>query len=101
MIRAAYAFQSRGPGPGHPGRPRGAGAREHALVGLDPDEAPLEIINARLSHRNPEFVDFLYARLQRAGLSAARRAAADQPGPQLLRRRRWWPWATPTAWSPA
>jgi malate dehydrogenase (oxaloacetate-decarboxylating)(NADP+) len=37
------------------------------LVGINPDETPLEIINARLSHWNPEFVDFLYQRLQREG----------------------------------
>jgi malate dehydrogenase (oxaloacetate-decarboxylating)(NADP+) len=36
-------------------------------LGLDPVECDLEVINARLSHRNPEYVDFLYARLQRQG----------------------------------
>ena len=36
-----------------------------------------------------------------ARLPAPRRAAADQPGPQFLRRLLWWPAATPTAWSPA
>ena len=38
-----------------------------ALAGLDPAEAKLEIINARLSSHNAEFVDHLYGRLQRHG----------------------------------
>jgi malate dehydrogenase (oxaloacetate-decarboxylating)(NADP+) len=37
------------------------------LAGLNPDESGLEIINARVSHRNAEYVDFLYSRLQREG----------------------------------
>jgi malate dehydrogenase (oxaloacetate-decarboxylating)(NADP+) len=37
------------------------------LVGLDPAEAKLEIVNARLSHWNEAFVDHLYARLSREG----------------------------------
>jgi len=67
VIRAAYAFQQAGLG--------------HALlvgreelvhenmrsVGLDPEECDLEIVNARLSHHNPEYVDFLYQRIQRLG----------------------------------
>ena len=36
-------------------------------VGLDPAEARLEILNARLSHRNSAYVDYLYGRLQRVG----------------------------------
>jgi malate dehydrogenase (oxaloacetate-decarboxylating)(NADP+) len=37
------------------------------LAGLDPKDTGLEVINARLSDRNPEFVEFLYARLARQG----------------------------------
>jgi malate dehydrogenase (oxaloacetate-decarboxylating)(NADP+) len=37
------------------------------LVGLDPGEVKLNIINARLSHWNEAFVDRLYARLRREG----------------------------------
>jgi malate dehydrogenase (oxaloacetate-decarboxylating)(NADP+) len=37
------------------------------LAGLDPAEVKLEVINARVSGHNAEFVDFLYARLQRHG----------------------------------
>ena len=37
------------------------------LAGLDPAEADLKVVNARLSEHTPEFVDFLYARLARQG----------------------------------
>ena len=36
-------------------------------LGLDPAALGIEIINARVSHRNEEYVDHLYARLQRHG----------------------------------
>jgi malate dehydrogenase (oxaloacetate-decarboxylating)(NADP+) len=36
-------------------------------AGLDPADFPMEIVNARLSHRNGEYVEFLYKRLQRCG----------------------------------
>jgi malate dehydrogenase (oxaloacetate-decarboxylating)(NADP+) len=42
--------------------------RENARkVGIDIQAAGLEIVNARLSHRNAEYVEFLYKRLQREG----------------------------------
>jgi malate dehydrogenase (oxaloacetate-decarboxylating)(NADP+) len=67
VIRAAYAFESAGLG--HAllvGREELV--RENMVVaGLNPDETNLEIVNARLSDRNPEFVEFLYARLARQG----------------------------------
>ncbi|HEX5378383.1 MAG TPA: NADP-dependent malic enzyme [Phenylobacterium sp.] len=67
VIRAAYAFESAGLG--HAvlvGREELV--RENMLLaGLDPVDSGLEVINARLSDRNPEFVDFLYARLARQG----------------------------------
>ena len=67
VIRAAHAFEAAGLG--------------HAILvgrdelvkqnmieaGLDPAETKLEIINARVSRHNPEFVDFLYERLSRQG----------------------------------
>jgi malate dehydrogenase (oxaloacetate-decarboxylating)(NADP+) len=67
VIRAAYAFQSSGLG-----QAMLVGREEliHAnmrLVGLNPEEAKLEIINARLSHWNAAFVESLYQRLQREG----------------------------------
>jgi malate dehydrogenase (oxaloacetate-decarboxylating)(NADP+) len=67
VIRAAYAFQSAGLGSAilvgredlvH-GNMRG--------VGLDPAEVKIEIINARVSDKNAEYVDYLYGRLQREG----------------------------------
>ncbi|MEO6341254.1 MAG: NADP-dependent malic enzyme [Caulobacteraceae bacterium] len=67
VIRAAYAFQTQGLG-----KAILCGREELVLanmrqVGIDPKESNLEIINARLSHRNAEYVDFLYKRLQRKG----------------------------------
>jgi malate dehydrogenase (oxaloacetate-decarboxylating)(NADP+) len=67
VIRAAYAFKTQGLG-----HPILVGREELVhdnmrLAGLDPAEAGLEIINARLSHRNPDYVDHLYQRLQREG----------------------------------
>ena len=67
VIRAAYAFQSAGLGtPILIGREELVHENMRA-VGLDPAEAKLEILNARLSHRNGAYVDHLYERLQRIG----------------------------------
>ena len=67
VIRAAYAFQNAGLGtPILIGREELVHENMHA-VGLDPAEAKLEILNARLSHRNQAYVDHLYERLQRVG----------------------------------
>lgn len=67
VIRAAHAFEAAGLG--HAvlvGRDELV--KENMLqVGLDPAETKLEIINARVSRHNPEFVDFLYERLSRQG----------------------------------
>jgi malate dehydrogenase (oxaloacetate-decarboxylating)(NADP+) len=67
VIRAAYAFQTQGLG-----KAILCGREELVLAnmkraGIDPEESKLEIINARVSHRNAEYVDFLYKRLQRKG----------------------------------
>jgi malate dehydrogenase (oxaloacetate-decarboxylating)(NADP+) len=67
VIRAAYAFQNAGLGTAILiGREDLVHENMH-VVGLDPAEAKLGILNARLSHRNPAYVDYLYARLQRVG----------------------------------
>ncbi len=67
VIRAAHAFEAAGLG--HAvlvGREELV--KENMLTaGLDPSETKLEIINARVSHWNPEYVDFLYERLSRQG----------------------------------
>ena len=67
VIRAAYAFETEGLG--HAilvGREELV--RENMLVvGLRPDDHPLEIVNARMSYQGPGYVDALYKRLQRDG----------------------------------
>jgi malate dehydrogenase (oxaloacetate-decarboxylating)(NADP+) len=67
VIRAAYAFQNAGLGSAILiGREELV--HENMLsVGLVPADAHLEVLNARLSHRNSAYVDFLYERLQRVG----------------------------------
>ena len=67
VIRAAYAFQSGGLGDAILVGREELVHENMRLAGLDPDEAKLEIVNARLSHWNAEFVDYLYERLQREG----------------------------------
>jgi malate dehydrogenase (oxaloacetate-decarboxylating)(NADP+) len=67
VIRAAYAFQTAGLGISILiGREELVHENMRA-VGLDPAEANLQVINARLSHRNQVYVDYLYERLQRIG----------------------------------
>jgi len=67
VIRAAFAFKTQGLGtPILVGREELV--RKNAeWAGLDFDELGIEIVNARLSHRNAEYVDMLYARLARDG----------------------------------
>jgi malate dehydrogenase (oxaloacetate-decarboxylating)(NADP+) len=67
VIRAAYAFQVEGLGQAVLVGREELVRQNMQLVGLNPDECPFEIVNARLSDHNPEFVDFLYERLQREG----------------------------------
>jgi malate dehydrogenase (oxaloacetate-decarboxylating)(NADP+) len=67
VIRAAYAFQSGGLGQAVLVGREELVHQNMRLVGVDPVESGLEIINARVSDRNPQYVDFLYSRLQREG----------------------------------
>ncbi|HXQ12162.1 MAG TPA: NADP-dependent malic enzyme [Caulobacteraceae bacterium] len=67
VIRAAYAFQSGGLGDAVLVGREELVRQNMRLAGLNPDDSGLEIINARVSHRNAEYVDFLYSRLQREG----------------------------------
>ena len=67
VIRAAHAFEAQGLG-----KAVLCGREElvHAnmrQVGLDPATSGLELINARVSEENAEYVEFLYGRLQRQG----------------------------------
>jgi malate dehydrogenase (oxaloacetate-decarboxylating)(NADP+) len=67
VIRAAYAFESQGLGDAVLIGREELVAENMRAAGLDPHEVEIEVLNARLSKHNPEFVDFLYERLQRAG----------------------------------
>ncbi|MCC7267058.1 MAG: NADP-dependent malic enzyme [Caulobacteraceae bacterium] len=67
VIRAAYGFQTQGLGQAILCGREELVHENMRLVGLDPADTKLEIINARLSDRNPEYVDRLYERLQRQG----------------------------------
>jgi malate dehydrogenase (oxaloacetate-decarboxylating)(NADP+) len=68
VIRAAYQF-----GAQNLGIPILVGREElirknSAEAGLNFEDLGVEIINARLSHRNAEYVDFVYRRQQRNGM---------------------------------
>jgi malate dehydrogenase (oxaloacetate-decarboxylating)(NADP+) len=67
VIRAAYAFQSQGLGHSILVGREELVHQNMRLAGIDPVENPLEVVNARLSERNGDYVDFLYGRLQREG----------------------------------
>ena len=67
VIRAAYAFEQQGLGQAILCGREELVKENMRIAGLDPAEVTLEIVNARLSDRNPDYVDFLYARLQREG----------------------------------
>jgi len=67
VIRAAYAFQSQGLG-----QAILCGRDELVLsnmraAGIDPAEAKIKIVNARVTDQAPAYTDFLYERLQRRG----------------------------------
>jgi malate dehydrogenase (oxaloacetate-decarboxylating)(NADP+) len=67
VIRAAYAFQTEGLGQAILVGREELVHENMRLVGLNPADTGLEIVNARVSARNPEFVEALYGRLQREG----------------------------------
>ncbi|WP_300394738.1 NADP-dependent malic enzyme [Henriciella sp.] len=65
VVRAAYSFKNQGLG--HPiliGREEQV---TRAMQQMGVPEGSLDIINARLSDRNPEYTDYLYDRLNRQG----------------------------------
>ncbi|MES2724001.1 MAG: NADP-dependent malic enzyme [Pseudomonadota bacterium] len=67
VIRADYAFESAGLGQAVLVGREDLVRENMTLAGLDPDVVKLEIINARLSDKNPQYVDYLYSRLARQG----------------------------------
>ncbi|MBR7618027.1 NADP-dependent malic enzyme [Phenylobacterium sp. 20VBR1] len=67
VIRAAYAFESAGLGQAVLVGREDLVRENMTLAGLDPEVVKLEIINARLSDKNPQYVEYLYSRLARQG----------------------------------
>ena len=67
VIRAAFAFQTQGYGHAVLVGREDLVRENMVLAGLDPEQAKLEVINARVSKHNDAFVDVLYGRLQRQG----------------------------------
>jgi len=67
VIRAAYAFQAQGLGESILVGREELVAENMKLAGLDPADVSLQGVRPRLSDRNPDYVDHLYARLQREG----------------------------------
>ena len=67
VIRAANAFQTQGLGQAILCGREELVAANSRQVGVDLKASGIELINARLSDRNAEYVDFLYGRLQRHG----------------------------------
>ncbi|WP_421730917.1 NADP-dependent malic enzyme [Brevundimonas sp.] len=67
VIRAAWGFKQAGLGtPILLGR-EDLIRKNAAEAGLDFDAMDIEIVNARIGHKNLEYTDFLYAKLQRRG----------------------------------
>ncbi|MEO1100373.1 MAG: NADP-dependent malic enzyme [Pseudomonadota bacterium] len=65
VVRAALSFKNQGLG-----QPILIGREQQvnrAMKQMGVPEGSLEVINARLSDRNPEYTDYLYGRLQRRG----------------------------------
>jgi malate dehydrogenase (oxaloacetate-decarboxylating)(NADP+) len=67
VIRAAYAFQNQGLGKAVLVGREELVRQNMELAGIDPETAGLEIVNARTSDHNADYVDYLYKRLQRDG----------------------------------
>jgi malate dehydrogenase (oxaloacetate-decarboxylating)(NADP+) len=67
VIRAAHAFQIQGLGKAILVGREDLVRQNMIQLGIDPETAHLEVINARLSHHNEEFTQYLYGRLQREG----------------------------------
>ncbi|PZQ53615.1 MAG: NADP-dependent malic enzyme [Phenylobacterium zucineum] len=67
VIRAAYAFQTQGLGKAILVGREDLVHENMRAAGIDPAEANLEVLNARISHWNEASVDYLYSRLQREG----------------------------------
>lgn len=67
VIRAAYAFQTQGLGTAILVGREDLVHENMRAAGLEPEEAGLEVVNAKISPWNDDSVDYLYGRLQREG----------------------------------
>jgi malate dehydrogenase (oxaloacetate-decarboxylating)(NADP+) len=67
VIRAAIAFETQGLGKAILVGREDLVRENMVLAGMDPRDSPIEIINARVSKHNDEFLEYLYERLQRSG----------------------------------
>ena len=67
VIRAAYAFQNQGLGKAVLLGREELIEQNMAVAGIDPKTSNLEIVNARVSDHNADYVDYLYKRQQRNG----------------------------------
>ncbi len=67
VIRAAYAFQNAGLGKAILVGREELVHENMRLAGINAADAGLEVVNARLSHWNEAFTNYLYARLDRQG----------------------------------
>ncbi len=85
MIRAAYAFVELGLGSALLVGREEQTRRNMALVGVTESDK-LKNRQRTCFDQNPAYTHHLYSRLQRHGLSAARRAAHGQQRPQRVQR---------------
>jgi malate dehydrogenase (oxaloacetate-decarboxylating)(NADP+) len=83
VIRAAYAFVNQELGNAILVGRDDLVREQIAQLGLEP-RPDIQIVNARLSDRNEDYAEFLYARLQRKRIPAARLPAHGEHGPQLF-----------------
>ena len=67
VIRAALAFQNQGLGKSILLGREELIEQNMSVAGIDPKTANLEIVNARVSDHNDDYVDYLYKRVQRDG----------------------------------
>ncbi len=67
VIRAAIAFETQGLGKAILVGREDLVRENMVLAGMDPSENSIQIVNARVSQHNDEFLEYLYERLQRLG----------------------------------
>jgi malate dehydrogenase (oxaloacetate-decarboxylating)(NADP+) len=68
VIRAAYAFEQQGLGEAVLVGREELIRQNMVAAGLNPEEVQIDVVNARTSRHNADYVDYLYARGQRRGM---------------------------------